>query len=138
MKQHWKDGYSKYVITQLEKQQEMLHFIYLIDFYYFSRLYIFQNSPFFFIFSFFILYIYNIIYIILYIIIIYIHCHYNRGAERILIGSTTYIFLYLFLKFSNISTSNSISLWMYKSWYSPMFFIPNSSQNFPRDCNLYQ
>ena len=35
-------------------------------------------------------------------------------------------YIYFIIKFSNKSASNNVSLWTYKSWYSPRFFILKS------------
>ena len=56
-------------------------------------------------------------------------CHANPVADRKWAGSS-YISIHLFLKFSNTSASNDLSLWTYKSWYLPRFFILNSLDTF--------
>ena len=52
-------------------------------------------------------------------------CHANPGAEKNSAGSSSYISRH---KFSNTSANNNVSLWIYKLWYAPKFFISKSSQ----------
>ena len=54
--------------------------------------------------------------------------HANPGAERKWIGSDWFISRELIWMFTNISARNKVSLWTYKSWYSPRFFISDSFQ----------
>ena len=42
--------------------------------------------------------------------------HANPCADKKWGGSSSYISTHLFLKFSNISTGNNVSLWTCKSW----------------------
>ena len=49
--------------------------------------------------------------------------HANPGAKRKREGSSSYISRRIFQKFSNTSGNNNVSPWIYKSWYSPKFFI---------------
>ena len=49
-------------------------------------------------------------------------CHANLGAERKTAGSSSYISMHLFQKFSNMLASNNASLSTYKSSYSFKFF----------------
>ena len=57
-------------------------------------------------------------------------CFANPGADKKWAGSSSYILIHLFLKFSNTSASNNVSLWTYESWYSSYFFISNSLNTF--------
>ena len=41
-------------------------------------------------------------------------CHTNPGADKNWAGSSSYISIHFFLKFSNTSASNNVSLWTYK------------------------
>ena len=49
--------------------------------------------------------------------------HDNPGAEKNFAGLSSYISRQIFLKFSNTLAYNNVSLWTYKSWCSPNFFI---------------
>ena len=50
-------------------------------------------------------------------------CHHaNPGAEINFAGSSLYILTDIFLKFSNTSANNNVSLWRCKSWHSPKLF----------------
>ena len=42
--------------------------------------------------------------------------HANPGAVRKRAGSSSYISIHIFRKFSNTSVNNNVSLWIYKSW----------------------
>ena len=43
--------------------------------------------------------------------------HINPGADKKWVGSSSYISIHLFLKPSNTSASNNVSLWTHRSWY---------------------
>ena len=57
-------------------------------------------------------------------------CHANPGADKKGAGSSSYISVYLSLKFSKTLASNNVSDRTYKSWYSPRLFISNDCHNF--------
>ena len=63
-------------------------------------------------------------------------CHTNPGVKRNFTVSSSYILGHMFLKFSNTSGNNSVSLWTNKSWYSPKFFFQNLYKLFLRAHNL--
>ena len=65
-------------------------------------------------------------------------CHANPGAERNYAWSSLYILRDIFVKFSNTSGNNNVSLWTYKSWSSAKFFISKSLQTLLRAPNLLQ
>ena len=58
-------------------------------------------------------------------------CH--RGACRKWVESSSYISIHLLRKFSNVSASNNVLRYIYKSWYSPTFFDSNGM----KICNVF-
>ena len=58
-------------------------------------------------------------------------CHAaNPGADMKWEGSSPYISIHVSLNFLKTSASNNVSVWTYKSWYSPRVFVSNTSHIF--------
>ena len=50
-------------------------------------------------------------------------CYATSGDERSFTESGSFISRHIFLKFSNTSANNDVSLWTYKPWYYTKFLI---------------
>ena len=53
--------------------------------------------------------------------LIFLKAAYNTNPELEISfsGSCSYVLRHILIKFSNTLTNNNVSLWTYKSWYSP-------------------